>query len=91
MKIIINEDDLRGEVSEPTDCPLFRALKRNEYPVKRVGVFTTTIGRKKYTLDSMYISRLFYAQNKNESAEVTVEGLKKLTIVRKFLNKFKTN
>lgn len=93
MIITINKDDLRGEESEPKSCPLFRALKRQGYNVKRVGVFNTTIDDRLYNLDPQYLVKIFNAQQiKKDFVEVEVENLKrfkKLTFITRILNKLR--
>jgi len=74
-------------------CPLFRALKRQGYNVKRVGVFNATIDGRLYNLEPQYFEKIFNAQNiKKDFVEVEVENLKrfkKLTFITRILNKLR--
>ena len=95
MIITINKNDLKGDASEPQGCPLFKALKRQGYNVKRVGVFTTTISGEIYRLNPMYMSKICRAQgDRKDSVEVEIEGLKiitpkKQTFITRILNKLR--
>lgn len=89
MIITVSSEDLKADISDSRDCPLFRALKRQGYNVTRVGVNTCTIDNKLYILNDKYIDNLVFSQLEgNKPVDVDIEGLEPLPVITKARRSF---
>jgi hypothetical protein len=77
MKVILNKEDLEGDFYDVYDCPIARALKRNNIPFKSVGgTFVRGLDNLLYEIIDPE-KMLNNIKNKTEGAIVEIEeGLK---------------